>query len=46
MNLNDSVSSEQQKKLIQSQQRENELKINILAYKELFERKDEEISSL
>eukprot|EP00347_Sterkiella_histriomuscorum_P012206 403369487 len=35
-----------QKKLVQSQQRENELRMNIVAYQELVQRKDEEVTSL
>ena len=42
----DSQYGDMQKRLMQSQQKENELKMNILAYKELVERKDEEIQSL
>ena len=35
-----------QKKLITSQQRENELKMNIYAYQDLVQRKDEELQIL
>ena len=35
-----------QKKLIQSQQKENELKMNIYAYQDLVQRKEEEIAIL
>ncbi len=35
-----------QKKLITSQQRENELKMNIYAYQDLVQRKDEELQVL
>jgi hypothetical protein len=34
------------RKLVSCQQKENELRMNIVAYKELVERKDEQINSL
>jgi predicted nucleic acid-binding Zn-ribbon protein len=35
-----------QRKLVQSQQRENELRMNIVAYQELVQRKEEEVMML
>lgn len=44
--VNESLLTEVQRKLVQSQQRENELRMNIVAYQELVQRKDEEVASL